>query len=187
MNTPTSRRASVAALFVAALPFAAAQSSPAPSPSSRQADAALAAEIEQRFGGDRAKFLRHLREQGKTVREFRRELEGARTTATAAAAEKLHLRLIQIDRRAGETDEQLLGRVRTTVLPSLRAGEPFADVAKRHSQDAQRAKGGDWGWVTRTDLKPEFAEIAFALNAGEISSPLLGPGGCFILFVEARQ
>ena len=69
----------------------------------------------------------------------------------------------------------------------LKAGEKFEDLAKEYSQDSRRAKGGDWGWQKRSDLKPEFSEPLFALDKGEVSDVIMLPEGCFILYAEDRK
>ena len=52
---------------------------------------------------------------------------------------------------------------------------------------ARRAKGGNWGWQKRSDLKPEFSGPLFSLKKGEASAPILLPEGCFLLYVEDRK
>ncbi len=99
---------------------------------------------------------------------------------------RLHLRLIQLKREEGVTDATLLD-LANLLLARLRNGESFAALAEKHSTDMRRARGGDWGWQKRSDLKPQFADIVFALNKGEASAPVVTPEGCFLLFVEDRK
>jgi peptidyl-prolyl cis-trans isomerase SurA len=173
-------------------------------------DNAIADEITERFAGDRAKFLDHLRTQGKTMREHRASVEeniiyqymrnqqrmageadrqAARAVATvvnASTEPQVHLRLIQLTRTTGETDAVLSSRA-DAILTRFKSGEKFEGLAKEYSQDLKRAKGGDWGWLKRADFKKEFADIAFGLNQGEVSAPILLPEGAFILYVEERK
>jgi len=49
-------------------------------------------------------------------------------------------------------------------------GESFATLAVVYSEDPQSAvKGGDIGWMAKTELEPEYAKIAFTLKKGQIS------------------
>jgi peptidyl-prolyl cis-trans isomerase SurA len=49
-------------------------------------------------------------------------------------------------------------------------GESFATLAVVYSEDPQSAvKGGDIGWMTKTELEPEYAKVAFTLKKGQIS------------------
>ncbi len=46
-------------------------------------------------------------------------------------------------------------------------GESFATLAVVYSEDPQSAvKGGDIGWMTKTELEPEYAKVAFTLKKG---------------------
>jgi peptidyl-prolyl cis-trans isomerase SurA len=48
-------------------------------------------------------------------------------------------------------------------------GESFATLAVIYSEDGSAVKGGDIGWVAKTDVDPEYAKAAFALKKGGIS------------------
>ena len=100
--------------------------------------------------------------------------------------DSVHLRLIQLSRASGQTDGELKGQAEAILL-RLRSGEKFEDLAKEYSSDSRRAKGGDWGWMKRSDLKPEFSEPLFAVKKGECSEPVVLPEGCFLLYAEDRK
>jgi peptidyl-prolyl cis-trans isomerase C len=54
----------------------------------------------------------------------------------------------------------------------LKKGEDFATLAKEFSQCPSSAKGGDLGYFTRGQMVKPFADAAFSLAPGEISSPV---------------
>jgi peptidyl-prolyl cis-trans isomerase SurA len=176
-------------------------------------DNAISDRIAEQFDNDRAKFLAYLRAQGKTVREYRKDVEEeiiysymrgqqhkSETIVSPVRIEnyykenkdkffqedQVHLRLIQLTRNEGETDDNLLHQA-NQILARLKAGEKFEDLAKEYSRDTRRSKGGDWGWLKRSDFRPEFSERAFNLKKGEASDPIMLPEGCFLLFVEDRK
>ncbi|MFT3869728.1 MAG: peptidyl-prolyl cis-trans isomerase [Nibricoccus sp.] len=165
------------------------------------------------FDNDRSKFLGYLRSRGKTMRDYRKEVEEdmiygymrqqQRKSQSIVSPVKVetyykenqdkffredgvHLRLIQFRREEGETDQALTDKA-NTVLNRMKAGEKFEDIAKEVSQDTRRSKGGDWGWQKRSDLKPELSDPLFQLAKGEVTKPIVMPEGAFLLYVEDRR
>jgi peptidyl-prolyl cis-trans isomerase C len=53
-----------------------------------------------------------------------------------------------------------------------REGANFAALAKAHSNDASRERGGDLGFVVRGQAQPPFEQAAFALAPGDVSDPV---------------
>lgn len=167
----------------------------------------------EQFDNDRSKFLAYLRSKGTTIRDYRTETEDniiygymrqqqrkSQSIVSPVRIEtyynenkerfrqedSVHLRLIQLNQVSGESEAQLLTRAKE-IIGRFKRGEKFGDLAKEYSQDSRRAKGGDWGWQNRSDLKKEFSTPLFALQADEISDPIVTPEGCFVLFAEERK
>lgn len=165
------------------------------------------------FDNDRSKFLAYLRARGTTLREYRREVEEdiiygymrqqqrkSQSIVSPVRIENfynenkdrfyqedsVHLRLIQLNRAPDESETQLLTKARE-IIGRFNRGEKFEDLAREYSQDSRRAKGGDWGWQKRSDLRKDFSDPLFELKAGNISEPVLTPEGCFLLFAEERK
>ncbi len=78
-------------------------------------------------------------------------------------------------------------RFTQALLDSIRAGGDFADFAKRYSQDATSANGGDLGWAKRGDYVREFEEAVFSLKEGEISRIVKTQFGFHIIQLLARR
>jgi peptidyl-prolyl cis-trans isomerase SurA len=175
-------------------------------------DNAIQEQLTTQFEGDRARFLAYLKSRGFTLRDYRKEMEEeiiygymrgqqrkslnvvspAKVEAYYAANqsqfhqdEQVHLRLIQLS-RGDLTDAQLTTKAEE-IAAKFRAGEKFEDLAKTYTQDARKAKGGDWGWQKRADLKPEFSDPLFALAPGQISAPIVQKEGVYLLFAEERK
>ena len=80
-------------------------------------------------------------------------------------------------------------RPRTRPRPRSRAsrrGEDFAKVATELSKDPA-GEGGDLGWFTKDRMVPEFADVAFKLEAGQISDPVKSQFGWHIIKVEEKR
>ena len=73
------------------------------------------------------------------------------------------------------------------LVERARAGEPFTDLAKAQSQGATASSGGDLGTLARGDISPELAALAFSLEAGGISEPVLQGGGYRVLKVVEKK
>jgi peptidyl-prolyl cis-trans isomerase SurA len=176
-------------------------------------DNQIADQLNEQFDNDRSKFLAYLRARGTTMRDYRKEVEEdiiynymlhqqhkSQSIVSPVRIEQyykenkdrfyqddsVHLRLIQLSRVSGATDGDLRGQA-DAILLRVKSGEKFEDLAKEYSSDSRRAKGGDWGWMKRSDLKPEFSEPLFAVKKGECSEPVVLPEGCFLLYCEDRK
>ena len=77
---------------------------------------------------------------------------------------------------------------RRVLEEARRPGADFAEVARRHSTGPGAREGGDLGFFKRDDMIPEFAEAAFALQAGQISAaPVRTQFGWHVIRVEERR
>ena len=176
-------------------------------------DNQIAEVIATQFDGDRSKYLAYLRNRGISQKDYRKETEEEivynymrqqkRKSATTVSPVKIesfyrenkdrfyqedqvHLRLIQIARESTDTDETLRAKTED-IYKQLKTGANFADLARLHSKDSRRTKGGDWGWQRKADLRQEFSDIIFKLEKDQYSEPIIMPEGGFLLFVEERK
>lgn len=67
----------------------------------------------------------------------------------------------------------------------VESGETFSELAREYSQSETRLRDGLVGTVSEDDLPPRLAEVAFALEDGEVSDPIAVRGGAVLL--QARQ
>ncbi|HXX04284.1 MAG TPA: peptidylprolyl isomerase, partial [Xanthobacteraceae bacterium] len=67
------------------------------------------------------------------------------------------------------------------ILAQLKGGADFATLAKEKSKDPGGAEGGDLGYFTKDQMVPEFAEVAFKLDKGQISDPVKTQFGWHII------
>jgi peptidyl-prolyl cis-trans isomerase C len=73
------------------------------------------------------------------------------------------------------------------ILAQLKGGADFATLAKEKSKDPGAAEGGDLGYFTKDQMVPEFAEVAFKLDKGQISDPVKTQFGWHIIKVEDKR
>lgn len=91
--------------------------------------------------------------------------------------EEVHAMHILVDSEAAAAD----------VRRELDGGADFGEMAKKHSKGPSAPRGGDLGFFGRKDMVPEFSEAAFALEPGEISSPVKTQFGWHVILVVERR
>ena len=102
-----------------------------------------------------------------------------RESANRQGEEEIHARHILVPTEAAA--REALEEVR-------RPGADFAEVAKRRSTGPGAEQGGDLGFFKKSDMIPEFAEAAFALQPGQISpAPVHTAFGWHVIKVEERR
>jgi peptidyl-prolyl cis-trans isomerase D len=70
------------------------------------------------------------------------------------------------------------------ILALAKAGKDFSQLAKEHSEDASGKNGGDLGFFSKGQMVPPFAEAAFALKEGEISTIVETQFGLHLIKLE---
>lgn len=166
--------------------------------------------IHHEFGGDRQLFLRTLQGRGLTMEVYRKEIReriivqfmrekevGANVFVSPhkimqyyqdnagkyKVEEQVKLWLIFV--RTGDGNRR---EVAQTLLQRLRSGEDFSTLAREHSEDRiTSGRGGDLGWMTRKDLRPELSAVAFTLKPGEISEVIDTPIGFYLVKLEETK
>lgn len=172
--------------------------------------------IAKHYNNDRAQFLQHLKAQGQTIREFRKQLQERlivsymrgrfRRSISEVSPEKIE-KFYDENRDAFFQEESvLLKQIMLFANPSSKAigtdalevtarkisdqldnGASFSELAKKYSQDEKAKEGGAWGWINRSDIREELANVAFSLSEGAHSDPIILEGNIFILYVEEKR
>ncbi len=73
------------------------------------------------------------------------------------------------------------------IIAELKKGADFATLAKQKSKDPGAAEGGDLGYFTKDQMVPEFSEVAFKLDKGQISDPVHTQFGWHVIVVEDKR
>jgi peptidyl-prolyl cis-trans isomerase SurA len=169
--------------------------------------------LREQFGGDRVRMVKTLQAEGLTLERFRRQVREQiiveilrnrnisreviisphkieqyyRANQDKFRAEpEVKLRMIVLNKRSPEDAarvRQLAAEIRSRILE----GADFAEMATVYSEGAQRAQGGDWGWVERSVLRKELADVAFALPPRTCSEVVDLPEACYLLWVDEAR
>jgi parvulin-like peptidyl-prolyl isomerase len=106
------------------------------------------------------------------------------------SAEQVRARhiLIKVDKNAKLDEKTAALKKIQMILKEYKAGTSFDKLAEKYSQDqGSAAKGGDLGYFAKGDMVPEFEKVAFSLNVGEVSEPVLTDFGYHIIRVEEKR
>jgi peptidyl-prolyl cis-trans isomerase SurA len=110
---------------------------------------------------------------------LRREGEGA---------SKTHYRVMEIFLPVDSPDKDAEVKKQIDELDAkIRAGTPFRNVAAQYSRDPSAAAGGDMGWVYDGQLDPDINAALAKMRSNEMSPPVHGKGGWYLLGLQERQ
>ena len=100
--------------------------------------------------------------------------------------DQVKLRMIALDSTVADTPEGRRKLARE-ILGKIKEGASFSEMATVYSTGSQRSQGGDWGWVERSVLRKELAEVAFMLKPGTVSDVIETAGECYLILVEENR
>ena len=174
-------------------------------------DLEVANRIRDRFG-DRVTLMKTLQQQGMTFEQFRKQvreqyIEAAMRNQNVQRElvvspykiqkyyeshadqykidEQVKLRMIVLN-KTSSTDTNTLALARE-IQAKLKEGASFSDMAGIYSQGSQQLQGGDWGWVERSVMRKELADVAFSLKPGEVADPIETPESVYVMLVEDKK
>jgi peptidyl-prolyl cis-trans isomerase SurA len=100
--------------------------------------------------------------------------------------DEIKLRMIVLTNSVDSDAPQTM-KLAEEIQTKLKDGATFPEMATIYSQGSQRKEGGDWGWVERSVLRKELADVAFTLKPGERSGVIEIPGACYLMLVEETR
>lgn len=165
------------------------------------------------FEGDRQRRHEYLQKRGQTFQEYRNELEEkiiieamrARLERSQAMIspvriqnyydthkddfyeeEQVKLITIMLVAENGQTVADLEKQAEQ-IRESHAQGTSFQELAAQNGQDPVGGKPGQSRWYYRSDLRSAMADVAFALQPGEVSEPLVIDQFVFLFKQEERK
>ena len=96
--------------------------------------------------------------------------------------------LIRVEKNATLKDKSAALKKIKEIQDKIKNGADFAEMAKVYSQDpGSSSRGGDLGYFTHGDMVPEFEKVAFSLETGKVSEPVLTDFGYHLIRVEEKR
>ena len=155
--------------------------------------------IRERYG-DRATLMKTLQAQGMTFEQFRKDVRDQYIVAQLRnknvsqeivispykvenyyrthqddfkVEDEIKLRMIVLNKTSSDDTNTL--SLAQEILTKIKEGATFQEMASVYSQGSQQHQGGDWGWVQRSVLRKELADVAFTLKPGQVSDVIETP------------
>ena len=166
--------------------------------------------IRDEFNNNRTKFLSYLNVLGKNPVEFRNDLKENLIVSIMksrlndeipqVSPEKIEsyyfenkirfyqpslIHLKQIILIPDKNDEfEKIVNLSNEIMNKLDAGISIEELSNKYANTQYNRPNGDWGWLKREDLRAEISEIAFDLDIGEYSKPIIIDNAVFIIYAE---
>lgn len=97
------------------------------------------------------------------------------------------LQRVLVPVRASEAEFEA-ARVRAdSVFALIRAGGEFEVLARQFGEDDTRERGGELGWIRRSDMGRAFADVAFSIAPGAVSAPVRTEFGYHLINVQRAR
>ena len=106
----------------------------------------------------------------------------------AATADKPHYQVAEIFQAVDNPEQDSkIQQDMQNLHDEIQQGAPFQAVARQFSQNPTAAEGGDLGWVSDGQLPKELNDVLRSMEPGNVTAPIRGPGGYYILFLRGKQ
>ena len=162
--------------------------------------------------GDRITLMKTLQAEGVTYEQFRKDVRDQYIISAMRAknvsqeivispykienyylahqndfkvGDQVKLRMIVLNKSS--SDDQSAHRMAEEILTQIKQGASFAQMASVYSQGSQQSQGGDWGWIDRSVLRKQLADVAFSLKPGQMSDIIDTPQACYLMLVEEKR
>jgi parvulin-like peptidyl-prolyl isomerase len=99
--------------------------------------------------------------------------------------DQVKLRMIVLNKPSSDDTNTLVQA--QDLQQKIKDGASFAEMATTYSQGSQAKQGGYMDWITRSALRKELSDAAFALAPGQVSEVIDTPEACYLLLVEEKK
>jgi len=99
--------------------------------------------------------------------------------------DQVKLRMIVLNKISSDDTNAI--KFAREIQSKLKDGATFGEMASIYSQGSQQHQQGDWGWVERSVLRKELADVAFSLNPGQVSDIIDTPDAIYLMMVEDKK
>ena len=120
----------------------------------------------------------------KNLKEFyEKNKQGLAVLETVKAS---HI-MVELSKKAKDAEVEEARKKIQSISEELKKGGDFAELAKKYSNCASAANGGDLGYIKMGYMPADFNKVAFALKPGETSEPIRTQHGFHIVRVFDKK
>ena len=120
-----------------------------------------------------------------TEEDLRKTYEEQKSSFGVGEERKASHILIQIENPDDKNADKAALDKANELVKKIKAGESFAELARKNSEDPGSAEqGGDLGYFGKGLMDPAFEEATFALQEGKVSDPVKTSFGYHIIKLE---
>lgn len=115
-----------------------------------------------------------------TDEDVRARYDELQRRSEAVSAVYLSHILIKLPEHPTEQDIAAAKEKASQAIQTVKAGTPFADVAKQMSADPNV----ELGWFQRGSIDPKWEALVFSMQKGDVRGPVEGPSGLHVFYVS---
>ena len=120
-----------------------------------------------------------------TEEDVRARYDQLQRRSEAVSAVRLSHILFKLSQHPTEQELADAKEKAAKAIARVKAGEDFAKVAGEVSEDdSTKASGGELGWFERGSINPDWEQIVFSMQKGDVRGPVTGPQGLHVFYVS---
>lgn len=170
-------------------------------------------DIKKKYSMDDEKLIASLKKEGFTLDEYKKKLAEQiilsrvvsqevrnkivvsdveiakyieKSKDTLITDDAYRIRQIFFRKLQNPSDRKTAEKKAETVYQQIKAGEDFASLAQKHSEDPSGKAGGDLGFIKKGQMAKEFTDVLSQMKAGDISQPFWTDMGLHIIKLEEK-
>lgn len=172
-------------------------------------------DIKKKYSMDEQTLLSSLKKEGFTLDEYKKKLaeqiilsrvvsqevrnkivfsdseiaeyiEKSKDTLITDDAYRIRQIFFRKPKSPSDSDRKTMEEKAGTVYQQIKAGENFASLAQKHSEDPSGKAGGDLGFIKKGQMAKEFTDVLSQMKAGDISQPFWTDMGLHIIKLEEK-
>ena len=118
--------------------------------------------------------------------EIAKYIEKSKDTLITDDAYRIRQIFFRKPESPGDNDRKIMEQKAETVYQQIKAGENFASLAQKYSEDPSGKAGGDLGFIKKGQMAKEFTDVLSQMKAGDISQPFWTDMGLHIIKLEEK-